>query len=269
MQPIERSPLRPHLHEARHARALLHLHSAEHAEAIVEFKQLASQGYLGGHESLAGLCDEIGLEDESQRHIDAAFRIDPMSPYAAFALSRLEAIRGRWQASAAVLMRTHLGTQAELQTELSGAMLRYTIWSGDKTKAVKMLRERTSPIGPLSPEIVAAVIDGEIDAESAAKFLENGMDADHAANQFFSAANKGSLRRRALLHQFEAETAASVENWRWTLAAIRRADAARLVDINWLRKCPLFRTLRDEPGYAEVEASIAARAAALVGVYRS
>ena len=247
----------PHLHEARYALALLTLHSADYVAAIKALKPLAAEGFLGAHETLAGVLDEIGLDDEAKKQIDLALKIDPNSPFALFALSRLYAIRGQWAECDAVFSQVQTTvTESALKNEISSAGLRYLVWRGGAAEALETMRNRKVAIGPLAPSLIAALLDPT--------FKQNEL-----IDRFFNAANVGSVRRRSLLHQLEAEIAMVLGHEDWALDAIVRADAARLIDINWVRKAPPLAPLRDRPRYLEVEARVAARAETLVAAYRA
>jgi len=248
----------PHLHEAKHALGLLKLHSADYEGALVEFRAIARSGFIGGHESLAGILNELDLVDEARVEVDRALAIDPLSSHATFELARFYAIQGHWDESERALARlrtVELGPQAN---EFSAASIRYLVWRGDFEQARTHLATSTRPsnVGPLSQPILDAVLRG---------------DGDHklVADAFFRAASSGSLRRRSLLHQIETEIASLMKVDDWAITALRSAESARLIDIGWLRHCPILAFVRDDPRFREVEARVAERADALVRVYRA
>jgi TolB-like protein len=246
----------PHLHEARHTLAVLKLHTGDQIGSFREFKSLAAQGHLGAHESLAGLLSEIDMEAEGRAHIDAALQIDPSSPFAHYELCRFYALRGQWVEGELAMQRLLGGDSSAQRSELSAAYLRFLIWRGEVAEArARIATNPNTHRGPLSRDVLDAVLSGGTDPVVLREVFRNAQVA-------------GSIRRRSLLHQLEVEIAGLLGAGDWAIDALTRADEALLLDLAWMRRCPILTCAREHPGYAEVERRVAARARVLELAYR-
>jgi serine/threonine-protein kinase len=70
----------------------------------------------------------------------------------------------------------------------------------------------------------------------------------------------------ALLHQLECESACFFRDRQWALEAFGRAAAEGLIDVSWVRKCPLLDVIREDPGYPVITELVEKRAARIVQI---
>ncbi len=237
--------LAPHLVEARHALALLKLHSGEPEGAIDDVRAVLQKAAYGpAHESRGGILQEIGLLEEARWQTEEALRIDPDSLFGHLQLARGYALGGQWDEADIAVARSSMSET--LHRDAKAAFMRFAMWQ--RKVDYREMAESKGPIGPVEREIVELLAtEGAIDrAAATAAFVKYGAT--------------GSSRRQALMHQIETEVAGFRGDGPWALEAARRAVAAGLFDIVWLERCPILVALREEPGYAEVEREVRARA---------
>jgi serine/threonine protein kinase/tetratricopeptide (TPR) repeat protein len=247
--------LAPQLPEARYALALLHAHSGKPAEALRLLKPLAAQGSVPAHETLATLLSEMGLLDESRAIVERVLKIDPESAFGFFEIARAHAVKGEWAQCDALIERLHARSTV-FRPEVSAAAIRFLMWRGNLDLARERLEQRGGvAVGPISSATLNLILSGEgTKASLAPKFLES--------------TEGGSLRRRALVHQIEAETACSLGDPAWGLDALQRAVDAWLIDLIWLRLCPAIQPMRELAGFAPLASAVEQRVAELSRVYR-
>ena len=246
--------LAPQLPEARYALALLDMHSGRVAAALPKLKALAQQGSVVAHETAATILNEIDLLDESRQLLDRLLKIDPESAFGGFELARTHAVNGDWAGCDAVIERLHAKVTV-VRPEVSAAAVRFLMWRGDLDLARERVGKRGNfPIGPISAETLDLIVS------------RRGTRAE-IEPAFAASTATGSLRRRSLVHQIEAEAASSLGDVEWAGDALDRAVAAQLIDVVWLRCCPAIAAVRKDPRWPALAAIVEARAAALRSVY--
>ncbi|HJL44868.1 MAG TPA: hypothetical protein RMG45_03495, partial [Polyangiaceae bacterium LLY-WYZ-15_(1-7)] len=135
-----------------------------------------------------------------------------------------------------------------LQTRLRGA-----VWRGDADEvraALALLEDAERPDRRMMRRYGEAALDA---AEGQAFRGELGALVAESENARF----------RAFAHQLGAEIAALHGAEEAAREHVRAAAAGALVDLDWLRRCPLLGALRERGELAEAEAQVAQRAFAI------
>ncbi|HJK95219.1 MAG TPA: protein kinase [Polyangiaceae bacterium LLY-WYZ-15_(1-7)] len=204
------------------------------------------------HEYLGRLQMESGRGEEGAAHLRMALDLDPRLARAFAELARFHALGGRWPAFEAALeaLGERLGEAASptLQTRLRGA-----VWRGDADEvraALALLEDAERPDRRMMRRYGEAALDA---AEGQAFRGELGALVAESENARF----------RAFAHQLGAEIAALHGAEEAAREHVRAAAAGALVDLDWLRRCPLLGALRERGELAEAEAQVAQRAFAI------
>ena len=131
---------------------------------------------------------------------------------------------------------------------LTGLQFRAALWRGDDEGArhwCRMTRELPTPVGARTAGLFAIGL-GEGDPA--------------AAEQMVHGIPTSNLRFRTLILQIATEVFAATCDTDRALTMLEHAAESALVDVVWLRLCPLFAGLHDEPRFQEVLRSVDRRA---------
>lgn len=244
--------LAPHLVEARYAVALFKLHGRDVMGAIADLKTIVERSeYAPAYETLGTMLYEVGLATEARKQIERALQIDPESIFGHFEMAKQFALEGDWQKVDFTLDR--LASIKTVRTEGNGLRARFAMWRGVADPA--FYARLGNALGPVPISILVELAGGS-------------GDRQRIESIFREAAGSGSARRGALLHQIEAEIAGYLRDPEWGIAALHRSIDAGLVDIVWLRVCPILAGAREHDGYAEIDRIVSARADEIVAIYR-
>ncbi len=244
--------LAPGMPEPHLAMAGALLHEGRVPEAVRSLRRALAinPGFAEAHEHLGRITAEAGLLDEGIRHLEAALSIEPTMA-GRWDLPRAHALRGDLErARAAAVQWSPAPSEAGYQFNFF-ARLRLATW----------LRDRAW-IEQLGTEV--SRLDG--DAGHILPLIELMLRGGPLPKlpRIGPLTGEGGWRQQAFFRQVLAELAAFVDDREAVLAHVERADAAGLIDIAWLERCPLFAGLQDEPRWQTVRAAVKARVAPIV-----
>lgn len=246
--------LAPELAETHLVRAMLSVQSGEYREAsqaLAKALEIAPT-MAEAHQYLAELQVEAGRLTEAKRRIALALELDPSLLACNFTLARVAALEGDIDLALAYLRQLEENV-AEPTMGVHVAGMRYALWRGDR-EGVRAVAEHFERLGTEAGErmaLIGKVALGELPSESMAPVLEE-------IPRWL-----GNPRFTSLLLQVATETLAAAGAHAMALEALRRAGEGVLVDIEWMRSCPLLVPLRTSPVYAATQSVVARRASAI------
>jgi hypothetical protein len=131
--------------------------------------------------------------------------------------------------------------------------LRYALWRGDREEArrVTAMFGTLPGAGPERMMALARVGTGDLEPTVIASEL-------HELTAWIS-----NPRFTSMLLQYATELFAAGGAHDIALDCLRRASEGVLVDLEWVRGCPLLEPLRGSPGYAQALAIVEKRASEL------
>jgi serine/threonine-protein kinase len=246
--------LSPKLAEAHLARGHLALHKGEPVLAAGRFREalgLAPQR-PEAHEWIGRLLLETGHLRDALPRVQTAMRIDARVITLQWEVARAWALLGEWGQFDAVV--------AEVRRRTTGFIgrfagrVRHSAWRGDRAQLDDLEREFAT-----TPD--AAIFDRRL-SRALLDVYRLGRYAEVRATlaEVCGPKSSPSLRRVAFTTQLFAEAAAFAGDVPTAVAEIERADAAGLIDLHWVDRCPLFEPLRSEPRFLAVRARVAQRA---------
>jgi len=201
------------------------------------------------HQYLGALQIEAGREREGRERLHLALELDPSLNAARFSLARLEALRERWND-----YRAHMDVLSESfggpTLPLCGLQFRVALWRGERAEAARWRRataELPMPVGARTAELFAVGL-----GENPAAVAEATADA--------MAGPTSNQRFATLILQIATEVLAAAGHQERALTMLERAADRALVDIVWLRLCPLLAPLHDEPRFQAVLRGVDRRA---------
>lgn len=201
------------------------------------------------HYYLGALQIEAGREREGRERLELALELDPSLHAARFSLARLDALQGRWESH-----ERHLAQLTEvaggMTMPLCGLRFRSALWRGDREQARRWWQataELPTPIAARTAEVFAVGV-GEGDADAAEAIVDATSDPT------------SNLRFRSLILQIAAEIFAASGHTDRALAMVERAAESALVDVVWLRRCPLFADVHDHPSFQSALRTVDRRA---------
>lgn len=204
--------------------------------------------FFEAHELRGRILAEIGPLDTAIRHLERAVSLHPHLYRARWDLARAYALQGEWQHTDALLDKpVDPGTPTRLRFANRSRldMWRDTPkWTNEPV--VDSLREG-SDIEVLTWIMRSAARGQGIDKEVIRR-LDSGLDEAG-----------GDSRYRTLQYQFYTEIAARVGMRREAIRYLGHAVDCGLVDINWLRRCPLMTELEHESEYHNAVATVESR----------
>lgn len=199
------------------------------------------------HQYLGALQIEAGREREGRERLELALELDPSLSAARFSLARLDALQGRWESFQSwVDAMTEAAGGPTLP--LAGLQFRAGLWRGD-TDAARHWRQVTAELPTPIGERTARLFDiglAEGDA-SVAEAMVHGIPTSN-------------LRFRTLILQIATEVFAAANDTERALTMLEHAAESALVDVVWLRRCPILERLHDEPRFQDVLRSVDRRA---------
>jgi eukaryotic-like serine/threonine-protein kinase len=246
--------LSPKLAEAHLARGHLALHRGEPVLAAGRFREalgLAPQR-PDVHEWIGRLLLEIGNLRDALPRVRMAMRIDARAVTLQWEVARAWALLGEWDQFDAIV--------AEIRRRTTGFIgrfagrVRHAAWRGD-VSAFEALEEEfeTTPNAAIFDQRLSRAL---LDVYHLGRYGEVRATLAEACG----AKSSPSLRRVAFTTQLFAEAAAFAGDVPTALGEIERADAAGLIDLHWVDRCPLLERLHAEPRFVAARARVAQRA---------
>jgi serine/threonine protein kinase/tetratricopeptide (TPR) repeat protein len=240
--------LEPTQAEAKTALALVHFQNQE-GEAAVRYFRAAlavAPNSVDALDWFGRLMAEIGRVEEAFVLFQKATAVDPEIVQARQQTARLRSILGNSAGMVEALgpLPTHPGDVPPWFVTRARDLL----WRRDAAGATK-LREILNGLTQPLPEVAHFAIDnllkvalGDFELLRNKNFLDRALPVDTSR----------SPRRAAFNAQIRAELLGFSADHEDALESLRMADASGLLDIVWLRRCPLFDPLRSRPEFVSV-----------------
>ncbi len=194
--------------------------------------------------ALGAVLLEVGAIQEGITHLEAAIALDPSASLARSDLARGHVYENRFDVAVGVL-RAHSGVTAYADITLG----RFHMWRG----------ERFEPRGTW-PDVGSSRIDLFDYGEPAFEIYRHGTIDAESLQQLLETTNVPSGRLRATRAQFCVEFLVALGDRERALEYLAMSVDAGLHDIVWIERCPLLATLRTEPRFIALAATIASRA---------
>lgn len=244
----------PDLAETHLVKAILAVqggHFAEASAALAKALEIAPT-MADAHQYLADLQVEAGRSAEAKRRSQLALELDPSLLSCHMTLARVAALDGDFDAASARIAIVE-ESRGEPTFPIVMTRLRYALWRRDHDAARSALAtiERFGTEGSQRMAGIGRVALGERPPEP--MFERLGEVQDWLDNPRFA----------SLMHQIAAEAFCSAGADELALECLRRAAAGVLIDLDWMRRCPLLEPLKASPIYLEAHARVAQRADAI------
>jgi eukaryotic-like serine/threonine-protein kinase len=248
---VELDPISP---EAKTALALIHLHNQEADAAVRHFRAAlgVAPNSVDALDWLGRVMGEVGRVDEAFALLEKASAIDPELIQARQQIARIRAILGDSAGMLEALgpVPLHPGDIAPWFV----IQARDLIWRRDAAGAAR-LKERLKSVAlpqtaQFAIEHMLMVPLGNTAALNDRAFVDRMLPVDASS----------SPRRSSFSAQMRAELFAFVQKNDAVLEALRTADGNGLIDIVWLKRCPLFDPLRSLPEFITIYDRVASRA---------
>jgi eukaryotic-like serine/threonine-protein kinase len=242
----------PDRHEPLYARALILYVDNEWVGAMEDTQAaLRIVGTHAGLQALKGrILAETGPLSKAIRHLQLATELDPNDTAAAVDCARALALAGR-RGAAEKLLRSRMAT-----TKRPGLiyfpLARLAAWYGEPISVPNF-----EPTNPADAFMLGAI-----------ELMRQAGETGSVPRELRIAMAQGALetdnrRRKLLFQQLSAEMSAFTGEFEDALIALSLADSTGLMDLMWLERCPMLAPLRSSEAYAEIEASVRARVAAV------
>jgi serine/threonine-protein kinase len=252
---VERAcKLAPDLAETHLAKGMLAVqggHFPEASAALAKALEIAPT-MADAHQYLADLQVEAGRSAEGKRRAQLALELDPTLLTCHMTLARVAALDGDFDAASSRIAMVE-ETRGEPTFPIVMTRLRYALWRRDHDAARNVLANiaRFGTEGSQRMVGIGQVALGALPPEPMFERLdevEGWVD---------------NPRFTSLMHQIAAEAFCSAGADELGLECIRRAAAGVLIDLDWMRRCPLFEPLKANPVYLEARALVEQRADAI------
>jgi len=199
------------------------------------------------HQYMGELQLESGRTKEGKRRVELALELDPTLSICHLALAREAALRGDWAAA-----EPHMEPLRPTRTiPVRVSELRYALYRGDREEAEQIVRSLEADGSPPAQRLVelARVALGGEGVEQAQATL--ALIPRWLANRRFT----------SLMMQIATEMFAAAGRFEEAFGALEPCVDGVLIDVVWMRRCPLLDPLRADPRFAPLEARVAERAA--------
>jgi serine/threonine-protein kinase len=203
------------------------------------------------HHMLGELQLESGKVREGQRRLKLALELDPTLNMVHFALGRYAAVCGDFDAASAHFARAVEAQGATATLPVLVHEMRYALWRRRLEEAGTAIRGIAALPGELVKQVaaLASAARGEVSIE----------DARAALTAITSTLE--NARFKSLMQQIAVETFAAADARDAALDALADAASTILIDVGWIRGCPLLEPLKESPIYGVAAATVEARAA--------
>jgi serine/threonine-protein kinase len=199
------------------------------------------------HDFLGRILEETDGA-EAKRHLEIAMALEPTLTLPRVSLVRYFALREDWN-RVEEFLEAPSGMDAKA---LVPHRARLIMWRRDARAA---------------DELEPSLTTDEVPIRAARVMLRLASGRLAAGEPMFQLPAHAGPRLTCFYAQLDAEAHGLLDDRARALDAIERASRMNLYDVSWLERCPLLRSLRDEPRYRAVREVVAARAAAVRAAY--
>ncbi|HEY8431247.1 MAG TPA: protein kinase [Sandaracinaceae bacterium] len=243
--------LAPDVAETHLARAMLSVQLGEFREASLALARALdiAPTMAEAHHYLGELQVEAGRPAEGRRRLELALELDPTLALSRFPLARCAAFDGNWEEAYAQL--DALAAQSVTGAPLLVSKLRFAFWRRDREEAERILEQLSSLRSAVAPAVARIARVGL------------GMDPPEAARELFAQAPGwlANPRFTTLMLQIGTEMFAAAEEYPDAIRTLNEAADVTLMDVEWMRRCPILEPLRSMPGWASAYTKVEQRAA--------
>ncbi|HEY8079114.1 MAG TPA: protein kinase [Labilithrix sp.] len=254
--------LQPDQPEALTAIGLLHLGDGEGAAAMTQMMRAlrVAPGAIDALDAVGRLLAEIGRTEEGVELLKRVHSREQVHRAGFFAHARVLALAGDFE-SALEMMGELPRTGRDLMPHLVGRA-RLILWSGDASRARAMLDELPQLNLPDS-----ILVQPVVQTLSVALHRTMTDDVKRQMSRSIPFDGQRTARRSCFNAQIRAELECAVGAFDDAFVALRAADAAGLIDVEWLSRCPLLAPLRTRPELDPIHANVQARARRISDAY--
>jgi TolB-like protein len=244
----------PDLAETHFARATLAVQDGAFTEAVRGFVKAteAAPTFAHAHEYLSQLQCEGGNIDDGVERARLAVAIDPSLVLAMLQVARVSALRGDLDAWTRTLARFEGHPHFQFPALIARA--RVAAWYGDHEQIREVVRRsHGAALGP--NRLAVTFVTGSLLGEYSREQIREQVDRLLSFGQ--------SPRLSTTTCQVAAEVFAQRGYLDDALDMLERAVQLRLIDVDWLERCPALAPLRDQPRFIKVRRQLAERVQAM------
>lgn len=255
----------PHHGEARYARAQVRMNSGDLVGGLYDLGAAIRLAPLlpEVHYTAGLVLHEVGQSAEGDRRYMHCLELDPrLRSVVHTDMARIAELRGDRAESTRLLADLVAGDPPPATARLVGLFrARLALWHGeDHATALKYLVGAEQPTF-LIDRLIAAIKH----VASAGRVTDETWQAQMASADDPSR----PLRGRLVSYQLMTEVAMVTGQRDLGFDGLERAGAAGLIDVSWLRGCPLIAPLADDSRYGAVLAQVASRAQQIADAYHA
>jgi tetratricopeptide (TPR) repeat protein len=237
--------LAPSLADAHVALGTVLFHFGREDEAVAPLLRALriTRSCAEAHDVLGRLLVEVD-HAKAPEHLEAALALEPELEFTNAALSRYHALKGNWDAAFSLT-----------EGQVVGARSRFLMWKRDAEGARAALAtippdaDLTRPIWRGMSAMLRATAYGEPPPATL-------MPVPNA-----------KPRVRAFMAQLGTEIAATLGDTDRAFATLDECRSLGVVDVAWIERCPALDSVRGDPRFEEIRASIRARARRVLDAY--
>ena len=241
------------------ALAVVKFHEGDSAMALRLLRQALSRSPMlaDAHELIGRILVESGPLAEGVRSLGIALDLDPSLKRIALDLSRAYALAGVWPRADAYL------EQFLAESSLMGVWnqrARLLLWRRDTAGALRVLADpKFAAYASTNPRTLEMM-----QVAAGKKYL----DATRATQGLGIGQGSSSPRSRAFMKQLFVEVHAYFNELEPALRLLALSVEDGLADLQWMDYCPLLASLRPDPRFAALRATVAERVAQVLRALR-
>jgi len=248
--------------EAFLAAGTLRLNHGDHEGAAVALGTALVRAPMSAqaHETAGRILIELDAAAEGRYHLETAIALDPGRTSVISAdLGRLDALQGNWDGALARCQQ--LRADPDPSVAQLGAVLdaRLAAWRRDRQASLTAARRfasRVEPAGRLITFFEQASRTGAFDLAQWGA-LEQGLTSPERP-----------VRSQLMSLQLMTELSLMLDQHDLALRALGKAADTGLIDVTWLRACPLFAPITGDLRLQVIRDAVERRAAAMLAAFR-
>lgn len=232
----------PDLGDAHLAVAMVLYHQGQAAGAARALRQAVacSPSLAEAHELLGSLLVEIGRSQDGVRRLEMATELDPRLP-TVWELLRVNALDGEWTAFDDVTCMAFAPHVAPVARWMH--VLRYAPWRGRTAQLANLAATVDRELHLRTPDYLLTYLDAALDV------LVRGKSPQRVYRVLDTHAAGPSCGFKRIVNclQLKCELACFAGDLATARSALQRAVEVGLIDLLWLRHCPMLVPLHGDP----------------------
>jgi eukaryotic-like serine/threonine-protein kinase len=244
----------PRSAEGCYALAAIEFQSGHYERCIDALNEALARGPLSAdaHFLRGRLLLEIDELELARQELERTIELDPGIWLAFNERARLRAMLRDWVGSELALdASASVAPSRESAATRLIHRVRLALWRGAEDPLATVLAD-VDAFGASGPSVNIFSL-----AQALTHSVRSRTPLDVPLAMRAVSSERGSLRRQAYFHQLAAEVFGHLGDAPSALASITDAVDCRLLDLAWLRRCPLLAEARELPGFAALEARVA------------